>query len=979
MCMHSNIKGRTCATGFTLLMLFSSILVLTIPTTLAESDTRNSHPHVEQFGAGFDETVIASASDTLNVPRDLEFHPNSARPNELWVVNRATDSITIISNAGQAGQSSQNRQDAYAYHFMEEPSAFAFGQSHSEFDYIFATAQETRNTYNGQSDPNNFMGPAMWPSSLSHFAIENQNNGNGRLGSHLDMLHESPNGMGIAHDSGNAYWYNDGHYEELVFYNFQSDHDTGGDDHDDGVVRRYVEITPTRSANIPGHMILDKSNGILYISDTGAGRVLWVNTDDTTTTSTNIMGSSTRMDSALAEYSEIRGVEFGVLATSLSSPSGIALHGDTLFVSQNGNGKISAFDLATDGKSASLMQTVDTNANSIMGLEVGPNDKLWYVDAGLNRVVRLDPFPDSDSDGTRDTLDNCPNIANPGQENHDGDSMGDMCDPDDDNDGILSDLSDADDCPFGETGWTSSPSTDHDGDGCKDDRPEDQDDDNDGVSDGMDDCSTGELGWISDPASTDYDSDGCRDSTEDLDDDDDYICDGSTSVPGCVVGWPQFDRCPTSPLSFTSSPSNDADRDGCEDNGEDTDDDDDGFSDSEDGCPNLVGTANSGENKGCPDGDGDSWADIEDDYPVDVTQWRDSDEDGYGDNVDGTDGDMCPLQEGYSTIDRLGCLDFDEDGYSNPSSVWTTDDGADAFPGDDSQWNDSDFDGYGDNPAPANMADICPTDHGTSTEDRLGCPDIDDDGWSDEGDDFEYDPTQWLDSDSDGYGDNLAPAITPDDCVNIWGNSTLDRLGCVDSDGDGWSDNTDAYPNHKLLWADVDGDTYSDQTGTNLSDDCPEVAGTSTMDRLGCVDTDGDGWSDAADYYPQDAERHIKSKMPMILLISSLLIAGSLGVTTLMIMRRKSDDAPQALGQVMTAPPPPMGAFEALPPPMDAFQAPPPPMAAAPPVMEAPPPPALVPEPVAQGPPPIPAEGIPAGWTQEQWNHYGQEWLDDNS
>jgi hypothetical protein len=151
------------------------------------------------------------------------------------------------------------------------------------------------------------------------------------------------------------------------------------------------------------------------------------------------------------------------------------------------------------------------------------------------------------------------------------------------------------------------------------------------------------------------------------------------------------------------------------------------------------------------------------------------------------------------------------------------------------------------------------------------------------------------------------------------------------------------------------------------------------MDRLGCVDTDGDGWSDAADYYPQDAERHIKSKMPMILLISSLLIAGSLGVTTLMIMRRKSDDAPQALGQLMDAPPPPMGAFEAPPPPMDAFQAPPPPMAAAPPVMEAPPPPALVPEPVAQGPPPIPAEGIPAGWTQEQWNHYGQEWLDNNS
>jgi len=993
--MNTNLRAIRWATGFTFLMLFSSILVLLVPTTIAEVDTRSSHTYVEQFGAGFDETIIASASSQLDVPRDLEFHPNTARQNELWVVNQATDSITIISNAGLSSQSSQNRQDAYGYHFMEEVSALAFGQSHSEFDYIFATAQETRNTYNGQAAPNNFMGPALWPGSLSHFAMENQQQG-GALGSHLDMLHESPNGVGIAHDSGNAYWYNDGYYEELVYYDFNNDHDTGGEDHDDGVVHRYVEITPTRNANIPGHMILDKANGILYISDTGAGRVLWVNTDDTTTTSTNIMGSSTQMDSVLAEYSEIRDVEWGVLATSLSSPSGIALHGDTLFVSQNSNGKISAFDLATDGKSATLMQTVDTNANSIMGLEVGPNDKLWYVDAALNRVVRIDPFPDTDSDGTRDSLDNCPDIANPGQENHDGDSMGDVCDPDDDNDGILSDATDADDCPFGETGWTSTPVTDYDGDGCKDDRPEDLDDDNDGLSDGIDDCAKGELGWISDSSSTDYDSDGCRDASEDLDDDDDFICDGATAKPGCVVGWPQFDRCPTSPLSFSSSPSNDADRDGCEDNGEDTDDDDDGFSDSEDGCSNLVGTATSGENKGCPDGDGDSWADIEDDYPTDQTQWRDSDEDGYGDNIDGTDGDWCPLQEGYSTIDRLGCIDFDEDGYSNPSTVWTTDDGADAFPGDDSQWNDSDFDGYGDNPAPANMADICPTDYGTSTEDRLGCLDSDDDGWSDEGDDFEYDPTQWLDSDDDGYGDNLAPATTPDDCVNIWGNSTLDRLGCVDSDGDGWSDAGDAYPNHKLLWTDVDGDNYSDQTGTNLSDDCPEVAGTSTKDRLGCVDSDGDGWSDAADYYPHDAERHIKSNLPMIILIS-VLIAGLIGVSTLMIVRRKSDDSAQAFGQLMTAPPPPMGA--APPPPAAAFEAPPPPgLAPSPeqafdtspppsteafqapaPVVEAPPPPASVAESVQQGPPAIPAEGLPAGWTQEQWNYYGQEWLDNNS
>jgi hypothetical protein len=44
--------------------------------------------------------------------------------------------------------------------------------------------------------------------------------------------------------------------------------------------------------------------------------------------------------------------------------------------------------------------------------------------------------PDTDGDGVPDTTDNCPNIANPLQENNDGDSEGDVCDNDDDNDGL---------------------------------------------------------------------------------------------------------------------------------------------------------------------------------------------------------------------------------------------------------------------------------------------------------------------------------------------------------------------------------------------------------------------------------------------------------------------------------------------------------------------------------------------------------------
>ena len=104
-----------------------------------------SSPAVEQFGHTFEEVVIADYTDALNEPRDLEFHPGKA--NELWVANRATDSITIVENVGMDNQTSQNRKDAYGNHFLEEVSAIAFGAYHEEFDWQWGSAQETDNTY----------------------------------------------------------------------------------------------------------------------------------------------------------------------------------------------------------------------------------------------------------------------------------------------------------------------------------------------------------------------------------------------------------------------------------------------------------------------------------------------------------------------------------------------------------------------------------------------------------------------------------------------------------------------------------------------------------------------------------------------------------------------------------------------------------------------------------------------------------------
>ena len=887
------------------------LLLFSIPSYASEGKDTEI---VEKFGVGFDEVTIADSSDYLNDPRDLEFHPG--RANELWVANRATDSITIVENTGLSNQTSQNRADSNRNHFLEEVSAISFGAYHPEFDWQWGSAQETGNTYCGQAPENYFMGPTLWPSSLSHFAVENQNNGNGLLGSHIDMNHESPFGVGIAHDYDNVYWYNDGYYGELVRYDFKDDHDTGQDDHSDAVVRRYSEISLTHFYGVPGHMVMDKSNGILYIADAGASRILWVNTDDTTTTSTDIMNDASRLE-PLAEYSEITDVEWGVLATGLNLPSGIALADGQLFVSENGNGKIVAYDLASDGKSAVQLDKIQTTATSIMGLEIGPNGHIYYVDNGQDEVVRIDPYTDEDGDGVGDEVDNCPFIANPLQANFDNDSLGDVCDSDDDNDLILDNQ---DQCMKGQLDWSSTMLNDHDGDGCLD-SSEDMDDDNDAVVDASDLCSTGDLDWTS-TAMTDYDSDGCQDSMEDVDDDNDRICDANelSNSWACSPSSASTDLCPQSTLGFFSNNQNDVDADGCEDATEDSDDDNDGFTDDVDSCPLNAGTSSLGSVLGCSDFDADGYADSIDVFPTEATQWLDVDGDGYGDNSEGFQGDGCIEVTGESTEDFFGCPDADADGWSDIN---------DAFPVESSQHADVDGDGYGDN-SNGFQADACPDVAGVSTEDRFGCLDTDSDGWSDLNDAFVDDSTQYSDQDGDGFGDN-ADGTTPDSCPGIYGLSTENRFGCPDADGDGWEDREDAYANDVRLWSDTDGDGYADQGGTNMSDDCPEVYGTSVQDFLGCLDTDGDGWSDQSDEYPNDASRHLASEenedSTPILLVAAL---GLLILTLAMIglMRRKNvqdSDINQFIA-------PPIG-------------------------------------------PPLPPEGLPAGWTIEQWMFYGEDYL----
>jgi hypothetical protein len=196
----------------------------------------------------------------------------------------------------------------------------------------------------------------------------------------------------------------------------------------------------------------------------------------------------------------------------------------------------------------------------------------------------------------------------------------------------------------------------------------------------------------------------------------------------------------------------------------------------------------------------------------------------------GTNGVTCWGDSSYGKIDVPELfIDPDGDGYSNQG-------GADAFPFDASEWLDTDSDGTGNN---------------ADTDD-------DGDGVADNSDAFSLDSSEAIDTDSDGMGNN---ADTDDDNDGVPdsqeisdgtdpldANSTdTDRDGDLDindadDDGDGVIDSQDAFPLDGTETTDFDSDGVGDNADNDDDNDgVADVDDAFSLDASETLDTDSDG------------------------------------------------------------------------------------------------------------------------------------------
>jgi len=197
--------------------------------------------------------------------------------------------------------------------------------------------------------------------------------------------------------------------------------------------------------------------------------------------------------------------------------------------------------------------------------------------------------------------------------------------------------------------------------------------------------------------------------------------------------------------------------------------------------------------------------------------------------------------------DELNNIHFSEPFYiQNEDELWA---------------NDVDRDNFNSTDAGDGIVDDCPNNPGTSTIDRYGCPDLDNDGVSNDNDILPNDPTQWYDTDGDGFGDNPI-GTNGDQCPDEAGVFSGDNgVGCpiLDLDFDGVLNENDECPETPLgTIVGADGCELIEEPVDNNTDGDNTTNTTEPIDPVDPIDTgyhtgSGDETTDVSDETESEA------------------------------------------------------------------------------------------------------------------------------
>ena len=142
-------------------------------------------------------------------------------------------------------------------------------------------------------------------------------------------------------------------------------------------------------------MVLDHSNEMLYICDTGNQRIVRMNIN-----AGEIGNHLDPYGENIEGYYSMVGANFEtVIDSGLVSPTGIDIYNTFLLVSDYSNGDILIYDLEPTNQFQLIHKLETEIIDDLMSIKVGPDGTIWCISTEANKLYQIIPPMNGDFDG----------------------------------------------------------------------------------------------------------------------------------------------------------------------------------------------------------------------------------------------------------------------------------------------------------------------------------------------------------------------------------------------------------------------------------------------------------------------------------------------------------------------------------------------------------------------------------------------------